>query len=177
MKHSPSIIFDKRPRVTINLDPVLEAYCRYIFKTPVNQAEIVINRKLREGQAIYSKVLPIEFPKERPFCDNPVTFILPLTKNNQSVLKYRFFHVSKMGEEQIKDDLDVLMDKWALHFFEKAYSWNFKQEQIVTGILRLLNQRKNVANFDAIKKFDYRKRKRSEEEMIKMLLKDCASEY
>nr|WP_321357197.1 hypothetical protein [uncultured Draconibacterium sp.] len=161
---------DKRPKVTIHLDPVLEAYCRYIFKTPPNQDEIVINRKLREGKAIYSKVLPVEFPKRRTFCENPVTFVLPLTRNNQSYLKYRFYAVSKMGEEQIADDLEVLMDKWTLRIFERGYSWNFKQEQIVNGILRLLNVRKNAINFETVKKFDYRNRRREEEDRIKLLL-------
>ena len=159
-----------KPKVTINLDPVLEAFCRAVFKTPKNQDEIIINRKRREGQAIYSKVYPIEFPRERPFCDNPVTFILPLTKNNQSVLKYRFYDISRMGEEQINDDLNVLMDKWLFKFFKRGYMKKYKQDEIVNAILRGLNMRNNVANFDAIKKFDYRERRKIEEKTFDELL-------
>ncbi len=165
---------EKRPKVTISLDPVLEAYCRYVFKTPTEENEILINRKLREGKAIYSKVFPVEFPeKNEALYSNPVTFILPLTKNNQSVLHYRFYGISKMGQEQIADDIDVLMYKWLLRIFERGYNWNFKQDQIVNGIMRLLNVRKNVTNFDTLKKFDYRNRRRKEEDMIKSLLEAC----
>ena len=165
-----NIDYSTKPQVTINLSPVLEAFLRLRFKTPVKQNEIVINRSLREGQAIYSKVYPIEFPEKKPFRENPVTIVLPLTKNNQSVLKFRFYHVSRMGEEQIHDDLEVLMDKWLFKIFQKGYRKKRTQEEIVTGILRGLNLRKNVANFDAIKKFDYRNRRKNEEETFRELL-------
>ncbi len=165
-----NINYSTKPQVTIHLSPVLEAFLRLRFKTPVKQNEIVINRSLREGQAIYSKVYPIEFPEKKPFRENPVTIVLPLTKNNQSVLKYRFYHVSRMGEEQIHDDLEVLMDKWLFKIFQRGYRRKRTQEEIVTGILRGLNLRKNVANFDAIKKFDYRNRRKSEEDTFRELL-------
>lgn len=159
-----------KPQVTINLDPVLEAYLRIVFKTPPAQKEIIINRKQSEGKAIYSKVYPIEFPERKPFRENPVTIILPLTKNNQGTLKYRFYHVSRMGEEQIHDDLEVLFEKWLFKFFVKGYQKKYKQDEIVNAVLRGLNLRKNVANFDAIKKFDYRCRRKSEDETYKELL-------
>jgi hypothetical protein len=165
-----NIDFSTKPQITINLDPVLEAYCRLIFKTPVNQKEIIINRKLREGQAIYSKVYPIEFPDHKPFRKYPVTFILPLTKNNQGVLKYRFYHVSRMGEEQIHDDLEVLMQKWLFKFYKVGYRKKYSQDEITTAILRGMNLRKNAANFDAIKKFDYRCRRKTEEDLYMELL-------
>ena len=166
------INYDTKPKITLDLDPVLEAYCRLVFRTPSDQKEIIINRKLREGQAIYSKVYPVEFPPKKPFRDNPVTIILPLTKNNQGVLKYRFYHVSKMGEEQIHDDLEVLMQKWLFKFFQHGYQKKYSQDEIVNAVLRGLNLRKNVINFDAIKKFDYRCRRKSEEETYRELLID-----
>lgn len=164
------INYDTKPKIIIDLDPVLEAYCRAVFKTPRKQEEIVINRKKREGQAIYSKVYPAEFPVRRPFCKNPVTFILPLTKNNQHVLKYRFYTVSKMSEEQIHDDLSVLMDKWLFKFFKRGYLKKYSQDEIINAILRGLNLRKNAVNFDAIKKFDYRERRKTEENTFDELL-------
>jgi hypothetical protein len=159
-----------KPQVTINLDPVLEAYLRAVFKTPRHQKEIILNRGRREGQAIYSKILPVEFPKKRPFCENPVIFILPLTKSNHYTLGYRFYTVTKMGEEQIADDLRVLMDKWLFRFFQRGYLKKFTQDEIVNAVLRGLNLRKNAVNYDAIKKFDYRERRRIEEKTFDELL-------
>lgn len=174
-KHSVKSTIESKPKITIDLSPMLEAYCRIIFETPVNQKEIVINRKRREGQAIYSKVSPVEFPPARPFYCNPVTFILPVTKNNKSVLNFRFYRVSKMAEEQIRDDLTVLMQIWLFRFFKTGYQRHYSQEEIVNAILRGLNLRKNVANFDAIKKFDYRERRKTEDETFKYLLENCDS--
>jgi len=159
-----------KPQVTINLDPVLEAYLRAVFKTPRKQKEIILNRSRREGQAIYAKIFPVEFPVKRPFCENPVSLILPLTKNNHHTLRYRFYTVSKMGEEQIADDLHVLMDKWLFRFFQRGYLKKYNQDEIVNAVLRGLNLRKNVANYDAIKKFDYRERRRIEEKTFDELL-------
>lgn len=166
-----------KPQVTINLDPVLEAYCRAVFKTPRKQNEIIINRGKREGQAIYSKIFPVKFPPRRPLADNPVTFILPITKNNQHVLQFNFYKIDKMGEEQIADDLSVLMDKWLFRFFQRGYARKYKQDDIITAVLRILNLRKNAVNYDAIKKFDYRQRRRSEEQMIDELLTASDSVY
>jgi len=163
--------FSSKPQVVINLDPVLEAFCRTVFKTPRNQKEIVIHRARREGQAIYSKIFPVKYPPKKPFCDNPVIFILPMTKNNQHTLMYNFYKIDKMGEEQIHDDLTVLMDKWLWRFFRRGYARKYKQDEIISAILRILNLRKNVANYDAIKKFDYRQRRRNEDEMIDELLR------
>ena len=172
-----NIDFSTKPQVTINLDPVLEAFCRKIFNTPKIQNEIAINRGRREGQAIYSKVYPIEFPERKSDCANPVIFIFPLTKNNKSVLQYRFYHVSKMGEEQINDDLTVLMDKWLFKFFQMGYRRKHSQDEIVNAILRGFNLRKNVINFDSIKKFDYRQRRNAEDNTYKELLASCDSMY
>lgn len=165
-----NINFSTKPQITINLDPVLEAYCRAVFKTPKKQKEIVINRGKREGQAIYSKLVATEYPKRRPFCENPVTFILPLTKNNQGTLNFRFYKISKMGEEQLHDELEVLMQIWLFRVFERGYRKKYKQEEIVTAVLRKLNLRKNAVNYDTIKKFDYRRRVKTEEKTIDELL-------
>lgn len=159
-----------KPQITINLDPVLEAYCRFIFKTPKNQKEILLNRGKREGQAIYSKVRPVEFPKPRPFIENPVVFILPITKNNHHILRYRYYAVSKMEEEQIQDELTVLMNIFLHKFFMEGERRKFSQDKIVSAILRGLNMRKNAVNYDAIKKFDYRHRRKMEQETFKELL-------
>ncbi len=165
-----NIDLTSKPQITINLDPVLEAYLRLAFKTPKDQKEIFLNRGKREGQAIYSKVMPIDFPERRPFMSNPVTFILPITKNNHHILRCRFYKVSKMGEEQIHDDLNVLMDKWLFKFFQRGYRKKFSQDEIIVAVLRGLNLRKNAVNYDAIKKFDYRERRKLEQKTFDELL-------
>lgn len=173
MKKFPNIDLSTKPQVVFNLDPLMTAFIRFQFKTPAEQKEIIIKRNKREGQVIYSKIYPIEYPEHRPFREHPVTCILPFTKNNQSVLKYRFYTISKMGEEQIQDELESLFHIWVFRFFHFGYKRKHSQCEIIAAILRGLNMRNNAANFDSVKKFDYRTKVREEEDRFKLLLTDC----
>ena len=158
-----SINLETKPQITVDISKVVEAYLRYLFKTPPHQKEIIISRRYPEGKSIYSKVMPVEYPAKRPMMSNPVTFILPLTKQNKHVLSFRYYTISVMAQEQLNDDLDVLFHIWLNDKFDTGYkikSWS--QELIISTILRGLNLRENAANFETIKKYDYRKQCRDE---------------
>ncbi len=170
-----TIDFSTKPKIILNLHPVFEAFLRLRFRTPRWQSEIVVSRSLREGKAIYAKIKPVEFPPVRPFMENPVTIILPLTKFNQSTLNFKFFALTKMAEEQLNDDLDVLLDKFLFKVFQKGYRQGFTQKQIVEGIMHEFNLRKNSVNFDTIKKYDYRARKKSDTEIANLIFSHCRS--
>ena len=169
-----SINFTTKPKITINLDPVLEAYCRYVFKTPAAQKEIIVTRHHDIGKLIHSNVISSDLPPHRPFKKNPVVFILPINQRNQHALKFHFLNVSNWGEQKIKDGIEYEFKSWVRQRFEIGYNekkWDRKA--IIEAILRGLNIRNNAANFDAIKKIDYRNRRKIEEVMFHELLKDC----
>jgi len=166
-----NIDLSTKPQIIVDLPLVIEAYLRYLFKTPPKQKEIVIHRRYDEGKAIYSKVMPVEFPVRRPFMNNPVTIILPQTKNNKYVLNFRYYSVSRMAEEQMVDDLEQLFSRWMYERFTKGYDVKgYDQEKIVSAMLRGFNLRKNAANYEAIKKYDYRSRVKTEEKQFEELV-------
>lgn len=159
-----------KPQITISLDPLLEAFCRFYFKTPEKQKEIVVSRNKDIGKLIHSNVTTSEFPVKRPLRNNPVTFILPVNKRNHYAIRFHFLTVNSWGEQKIQDGIEYEYKKWAEERFEIGYLKGYTQKQIIDAILRGLNVRNNAANFDAVKQNDYRKRKKQEEKRFIELL-------
>jgi hypothetical protein len=51
--HHPKIETENKPKVIVDLPPLLEAYCRYVFETPPKQETIVVNRHNLIGKELY----------------------------------------------------------------------------------------------------------------------------
>lgn len=159
-----------KPQISISLDPVLEAFCRYIFKTPANQKQIIVTRCQDIGKLIHSNIITSDLPVRRPLNFNPVTFILPVNKVNHYAIQFHFLTVSNWGEQKIQDGIEYEFRRWVDKKFENGYKKRFDQKDIVEAILRGLNVRNNAANFEAIKKIDYRTGRKEEEKRFKTLL-------
>lgn len=159
-----------KPQITISLPPLLEAYCRFIFNTPPEQKEIIVSRNHDIGKLIHSNVITSDMPVRRPLFDHPVTFILPVNKVNHHGISFHFLKVSNWGEQKIIDGIDYEYRKWVERCFEIGYQKRWDQKQIIDALLRGLNIRNNVANFDAMKKYDYRNRKKNDEKRFVELL-------
>lgn len=159
-----------KPQITISLDPVLEAFCRYIFKTPTTQKQIIVSRSQDLGKLIHSNVITSDLPVRRPFDINPVTFILPVNKVNHHAIRFHFLTVSNWGEQKIQDGIEYEFSRWVDKKFERGYKKKYTQKEIVDAILRGLNVRNNSVNFDAIKKKDYRTGRKEEEKRFETLL-------
>lgn len=162
-----------KPQITLNLHPVLEAYCRWIFETPRENKEIAFDRMNDVGKHLFSHIKASELPaKKRPRKDgfNLVTFDVTLAHNCGYQLTNHFLYVDDWAEMKINDfirtDFNACCRKW----FWKGYNFGWTQETIIKAILRGLNLRNNIENYEAIKKNDYRVRKKKEEEQFKMLL-------
>jgi hypothetical protein len=162
-----------KPQITVNLSPVLEAYCRWIFKTPENEKSIMISRRHDVGKHIFSHVMKSEFPvKKRPIKEGYrlVTFILPVPDNSGYQLNNHYLYIDDLVDMQINDFIKADFNAWCREKFERGYNFGWLQESTIKAILRGLNLRNNIENKEAVKKNDYRCRKKKEEERFKMLL-------
>lgn len=159
-----------KPNITISLNPTLEAFCRFIFRTPADAKEITISRVHDIGKLIHSNISTVESPVRRPFISQPVTFILPVNKVNTHGINSHFLSVSNWGLQKIQDGIEYEYRKWIERRFEFGYEKKFSQKEIIEAILRALNVRNNAINFDAIKKIDYRRRRKTEEKRFLELL-------
>ena len=161
-----------KPQVTISLNPLLEAFCRFVFSTPADKKHIILTRRLDVGKLIWAHIMSGDFQLKRPLIDHPVTFILPMPSNEHGYwLRYRYIFMPKWAEEKITDALEYEFRTWVKERFRIGYEEEgMDQKTIINAILRGLNVRNNVANFDAIKKIDYRKKRKKEELQFKKLL-------
>jgi hypothetical protein len=163
-----------KPSVTISLPPVLEAWCRWLYNTPSGSIEIVVNRKHDVGKHIFSHILGSPLPLHRTTKKNPVVFVLPEVNNSDQYLNKHFLYVDEWGETKINDFIRSEFNQWVRRRFEIGYFYGWRQDQITDAIIRGLNIRDNAVNFDAIKKLDYRNRRKVEEKRFYNLLSvDC----
>lgn len=166
--------FTPKPQISVSLSPILEAYLRFVFKTPADQAAITINTKKDIGKLIHSHVHSSHKSIKSPCIPNPVTIILPTNETNNYGLLSGFLFVDAWGLQRIRNGVEYEFRKWVERRYEIGYSKRYDQKDIVEAVLRGLNVRNNCANFDAIKKIDYRNRRKEEEIRFKSLLE---SEY
>lgn len=159
-----------QPKIIIDLDPLLEAFCRLQFKTSVEQDEIKLTRKHDIGKLINSNRSSTNFRVKLSEKKNPVVFILPINPVNKHAVMFSFHYVTPDQEQKIKDGIDYEFKKWCYEIFKEGYRRKQSQKKIIDAILVGLNVRKNVANFDAIKKFDYRNQRNESKKLFYELL-------
>ena len=162
-----------RPSVTISLQPLLVSYCRFIFNTPEADKEITLRRNHDIAKLIHSQVLANDTPVRRACNTDQVSFILALDNINRTALQNHFLYVSAWGEQKIQEGIEYEFKRWLKNCFDRGYEMFYPQKTIIEAILRGLNDRTNSANFDAIKKIDYRHRRKLEETRFNELLKEC----
>lgn len=167
-----NIEIDERPMIVIDLDPMQEAFCRYVFETPEKENIIQINRRNAIGKHIYSHIQPTDFGtyKQRETCKNPVRFALEVN-GAAAAITSRFVYVDRWGEQKIRDFIDSSYDLWLKRFFEIGYNLKHEQKEIIECVLRMLNRRDKQDNYEAIKKRDYRRKRSVQDLRIKEALK------
>jgi hypothetical protein len=172
MTATPKIDLETKPRITIDMHPVHEAFLRFIFSTPEKSRHIILSRRQDIGRLIFSHIMAGDFQSNRPMMDHPVTFILPTPRTEIGYwLQNRFVFIPGWAQTKISDAIEYEFRCWVKERFRIGYE-DEKMEQriIVNSILRGLNVRNNSINFDMIKKIDYRNKRKKEELQFKRLL-------
>jgi len=165
------------PTVTIDLPPILEAYCRFALKIPVDQEVITGSRTNDIGKAINGFLTKTKLKETLPIIENPVIFTIPETRYNKCSLESNYFYITAEDQQQIKDVIEVLFNKWIDVFFRDGYKLNFSQLDIIKSVLYTLNMRMTTVNFENIKKRDYRKIKSELRDRSIQILKLNESAY
>lgn len=170
--HSPimNIDFSEKPKVSVHLDVVHEAYCRYIFSTPRNQKEIIATRTHPIGQRLTAITDKSTFLKKNPSVKGLVVFILPIDNVNHYHRKRSFLKVSECEKQKFNDYVRSEFSLWVREEFYRGYEiFRWDQKTIVSTICRKLDVRNNSANSGTITKNDYRNRVYVEKYRAKLL--------
>jgi hypothetical protein len=171
-KPSPKIDFESKPQITIDINPVHEAFLRFIFASPEKCKYVILSRRQDIGRLIFSHIMAGDFQSKRPLMDHAVTFILPVPRTEIGYwLRYRHIYIPGWAQSKINDAIDYEFRCWVKDRFRIGYEEeNMEQKTIINAILRGLNVRNNTVNFDMIKKIDYRNKRKKEEIQFKRLL-------
>lgn len=164
------------PTITINLNPVLEAYCRFALEIPANQDVITVNRFNDIGKALNGFLTKTKIKTNPPVIKNPVIFTVPITRYNFYSLESSFYYITTEDQQQVEDLIEVLFNTWLDVFFSDGYKMNLSQLDIIECVLDTLNLRMNAVNFDQIKKRDYRKSKSDIRLRSQLILKQRLSD-
>ena len=164
-----------KPSVVIDLPPILQAFLCFANETPKDQEEITVSRKTEFGKLINGFLSKSTTTPDKIPVENPVFIVVPRTPHNWYSLETMYCYISKEDQEQVIDRIEVLFNKWIDVFFEDGYKMNLCQLDIIESVLDILNIRMNTANFDQIKKRDYRKTKSDIRERSKLILKQRLS--
>lgn len=166
---------EKTPRVIVDLPPLLEAYCRFVFQTPPNQETIVVSRKNLIGKALNGLVEKSSARAGQQNFVNPVVFAVPETDVNKYSITTKYIYMRAEENEAFTDRVETLYSGWIENLFREGYAMNLDQISIIECVLDILNVRLNVATFDQIKKYDYRNRRKQVHERSRALLKQRLS--
>lgn len=146
------------PIITIDLKPHLEDFCRHELRTDKDD-NIILHRKNDIAKMIISNICAANYPPKEREKENPVTFVIPKTPAVD--LETRFLYVTAWGEEKIASYIEAEFNQRCRRFFEYGYLKGFSQKRITEAILAGYNIKNNAISFEAVKKNDYRKRKKS----------------
>lgn len=155
-----------KPKISIALPPVHAAFLRSIFTINPDNS-LVLCRSCDTGYIIISNVL---------IFDKPVSVI---PKDNEEIVELemptsawikdsQMWNVgfSSWGVHKIKDFIRAEFNQYVRELFAVGYQHNYSQKQIVEAILLYFNVKETTLTFEAVKKADYRNRKK---ELIKII--------
>jgi hypothetical protein len=171
-----------KPKITIDLDPVLEGYCRYLFPPKKekkkeedkeeDKKEIAVTRRHPIGQRLTAVTDECRFLKNNPPVKDTVVFVLPVNKVNHYHVTKCFLKINEWEKQKLVDFIRSEFNLWVREEFYRGYEiLKWDQKTIAEAILRKLNVRKNAINFDTIIKNDYRNRVYVERMRAELLLK------
>lgn len=145
--------------LVLNLSAHLSDYCRHELGYDP-QGRIILKRGHDIGKHIYSHVSVSDLPVKANIMTDAVTFIIPITAANRYALVSRFLYVSRWGEEKIKDYIETEFNQRMRLLFESGYRKKYTQKEIIEAILDAYNIKNTSISYEAIKKSDYRNKKK-----------------
>lgn len=152
--------YQDRPKVTIELKPILQDFLYHEFRSDKNSGEIIIDGDNPIGQFIQSMVSVSDRPRKQPAKEHMMTLILPVQSWNHALLRENFLFIPVWRQEQIQLYVEAQFRLRIKEYFFVGYSKKYPQDKIVSAFLEHYNIKFNQCNYETIKKYDYRNRRR-----------------
>lgn len=154
----------ERPSVIIELDPILQDYLYHEFGKTTDEG-VCINCKHDIGLFIQAMITLSDRPPKQELKDYPIRIYLPVQEWNHHILRENFIYVPVWKQDLIRKYVEASFRLKQREYFVTGYEKGFGQDMIVKSFLDTYNIKHNQCNYDAVKKYDYRNRKRTIKEV------------
>ncbi|MBP1593031.1 MAG: hypothetical protein H6Q12_49 [Bacteroidetes bacterium] len=155
---------EQRPHVIIELSPLLQDFLYKEFECK-EKGTISLNTRNEIGKYINSMITVSPTPPRIPCSNETITIILPIQEWNHFVLSGNFITIVSWKEQMIREYLDALYRLRIREFFNVGYEKGMNQDRLIKAFLELYGSKNNAANYDTIKKIDFRNRKKISKEI------------
>lgn len=155
------------PILIVDIKPELHDFLIHEFGEDETGA-IKLHKRNDIGKFLDSMWVVTDLPVKRKYerYNNPVRIILPISQENQYIVRNNFISIPIYREQQVNDFLEATFNVVIREYFVTGYEKQFKKSMIIEGILKAFNIRKNAISYDRIKKKDYRNRENVINSMI-----------
>ena len=149
-----------KPSIVIELQPFLHDYLYHEFGCSRSDNGIMISAANDIGKFVQSMITISDRPPKLPIKDNPITLLLPIQEWNHFILQENFIYIPEWKQRMLQEYIEASFRIRIREYFVAGYEKGYKQDKIIRAFLMAYNIKNNALNYDAVKKYDYRNRKR-----------------
>ncbi len=150
----------EKPSVTIDLAPHLHDFIYNEFNTDRKMDGVLVNTVSDIGKMIEAMITISDRPPRVALKDSPIKLYLPIQNWNHRILAENFIFIPDWKQKQLQEYIEASYRIRIREYFVAGYEKGYKQDKIIRAFLFAYNIKNNDVNYDAIKKFDYRNRKK-----------------
>lgn len=149
-----------RPLVTIDLAPHLSDFLYHEFKQDKRTGELLLDGSNDIGRFIQALITVSDRPRKQEIKDSPLTLTLPVQEWTHAIFTENFIYIPEWKQKQLRLYVEAQFRLRLREFFFIGYLKGLKQDAIINAFLEHYNIKNNALNYDTVKKYDYRFRRK-----------------
>lgn len=159
----------ERPFVTIDLAPHLQDFLFHELRLNRKSGELMADGTHDIGRMIQSMVTVTDRPRKQEIGENPLRITLPVQEWNHAIFSENFVYIPEWKQKQLRLFIEAEFRLRIKEYFFVGYAKGFRQDKIIQAFLHSYNIKRNAINYETVKKYDYRNRRRITAEIAKEL--------
>ena len=149
-----------KPFVTIELQPFLQDYMLHEFpKSPAGDG-VMVNSDNDMGILVQTMVTVTDRPPRQETKDFPFRLYLPVQEWNHYIFRENFIYIPEWKQQMLRMYIEASFRLRVREYFVTGYELHHKQDTLIRAFLQAYNIRHNALSYEAVKKYDYRNRKK-----------------
>ena len=159
----------ERPKITIDLPLYLQDFLHHEFKVKRSD-ELIIDGTTDIGKIIQAMITVSDRPRRQEIKDSPLTLYLPVQEWNHAIFTENFIYVPEWKQQQLRLYIEAEFRLRIKEFFFSGYSKGYSQKDIINAFLQAYNMKYNSINYETVKKYDFRYRRKVKSDIAKDIM-------